>query len=270
MPEQADKRVLAGADQASVSEAKGNSYMVAAKYVQPEDGLPEDLRKVLAACEDDAARNKALTDALIKAVQEVVHSTPCKLTYETWDPWEGRYAKNAFQDLRVFCSGLLVSCCQHEYVVAGRLPEPLSMIMAHMLDALFCAKVQVQFCCIQQPLGGPKAACLLLALTACLAQDEVPLLKQLLNHGANPNARNEATRSVLAMACLNTSSDAVRLLLEAGADADGSISLEDHWIDEHFNAKNTPLIIAAHTDDHEVHPLTVIIPYMSIWAWKSH
>ena len=261
--------MLAGADQASASEAKGNR-LVAAKYVQPEDGLPEDLRKVLAACEDDAARNKALTDALIKAIQEVVHQTPCKLECGTWDPWEGHHAQIAFQDLKSFFSGLVVTCCQHEYVVAGRLHEPLSMIITHMLDAFFCAKVQVQSCYIQQPLGGPKAACLLLTLTACLAQDEIPRMKQLLNLGANPNARNEATRSVLAMACLGTSSDAVRLLLEAGADADGSISLEDHWIDGHFNAKNTPLMIAAHTDDHEVHPLTVIIPYMSPWAWTPH
>ena len=74
MPEQADERVLAGADQASMLEAKGNRHLAAAKYVEPEAGLPEDLRKVFAACEDDAARDKALTNALFKAVQEVVQS----------------------------------------------------------------------------------------------------------------------------------------------------------------------------------------------------
>ena len=95
-------------------------------------------------------------------------------------------------------------------------------------------------------------------------------MRQLLNKGANPNARNEATCSALAMACLGTSSDAVRLVLEAGADADGSISLEEYWIDGHHNAKNTPLMIAARTDNHEVHPLTVIIPYMSPWSGTPH
>ena len=74
VPEQADERVLAGADQASTSEAKDDRHLAAAKYVEPEDGLPEDLRKVLASCEDDASRDKALTNALFKAVHKVVQS----------------------------------------------------------------------------------------------------------------------------------------------------------------------------------------------------
>jgi hypothetical protein len=73
VPEQADERMLVGADRASMLEAKGDRHLAAAKYVEPEDVLPEDLQKVLAACDDDAARDKALTNALIKAVQEVVH-----------------------------------------------------------------------------------------------------------------------------------------------------------------------------------------------------
>ena len=75
-------------------------------------------------------------------------------------------------------------------------------------------------------------------------------------HGANPNARNEATRGALAVACLGTSSDAVRLLLEAGADADGIISLEDDWIDEQHQHHDTPLMIAVRSDNHEVRHLT--------------
>lgn len=72
MPEQADKDMLVGAEQASALELKGGRHMAAAKYAEPEDGLPKDLCKVLAACENDLARDKALTNALIKAVQEVM------------------------------------------------------------------------------------------------------------------------------------------------------------------------------------------------------
>ena len=77
-------------------------------------------------------------------------------------------------------------------------------------------------------------------------------------HGANPNARNEATRSALAVACLGTSSGAVRLLLETGADADGINSLEDEWIDGQ-HPHDTPLVVAVRGDNREVRPLTVCL-----------
>ena len=106
--------MLAGADQASACR-----HSVTAKCGEPEDGLPEDLRKVLAACEDDAARDKALTDALIKALQEVVHSTPCKLECGTWDPLGRHHPQITFQDLAVLCFDPLIHYRQHKHVVAG-------------------------------------------------------------------------------------------------------------------------------------------------------
>ena len=80
-------------------------------------------------------------------------------------------------------------------------------------------------------------------------------MRQLLSQGADPNARNEANRSALAIACLGNSSDAVRLLLEAGADADGRIRLEDGWNDGHSD-DDPPLMIAAWREKHEVRHLT--------------
>lgn len=83
-------------------------------------------------------------------------------------------------------------------------------------------------------------------------------MKQLLSQGADPNAKNEATRSALAMACLGNNSDAVRVLLEAGADADGRIGLKHRWLDGHLITE-VPLMIAARRDNREVHSLTACL-----------
>ena len=86
-------------------------------------------------------------------------------------------------------------------------------------------------------------------------------MRQLLTQGADPNARDEATQSALATACLGNTSEAVRLLLEAGADADGTISLEDHRTGHIIT--DVPLMIAAGRDDRKVHSLTSCL--MSAW-----
>ena len=81
------------------------------------------------------------------------------------------------------------------------------------------------------------------------------MMRELLSHGADPNARSEAAPSALALACLRDNLDAVRLLLEAGADANDRIRLKGGWTDVHVKY-NTPLMIAARSDNHEVCPLT--------------
>ena len=83
------------------------------------------------------------------------------------------------------------------------------------------------------------------------------MMREQLSQGADPNARNKATRSALAVACLGNNPDAVRVLLEAGADADGRISLEDERINgQHYHHDDTPLMIAAGRDNRKVHSLT--------------
>jgi ankyrin repeat protein len=48
------------------------------------------------------------------------------------------------------------------------------------------------------------------------------VVKLLLEYGANPNARTTAGRSVLQEACFMNDPTSVRILLEAGADIDGT------------------------------------------------
>lgn len=56
---------------------------------------------------------------------------------------------------------------------------------------------------------------------ATIGNNSTAIVKLLLDHGANPNARNTAGRTVLQEACKENAIGAVRVLLENGADVNG-------------------------------------------------
>jgi len=62
------------------------------------------------------------------------------------------------------------------------------------------------------------------------------VVKLLLNYGASPNTRTTAGRTVIQEACCVNDSTSVRMLLEAGADIDGSNLSSVCYILTHLDA----------------------------------
>ena len=135
----------------------------------------------------------------------------------------------------------------------------------------FCRLVAMDLRIVASALANPAmstsgrllihAACTSLALIAPLAQGDIKLVEQLLMHGANPNARDIHKNSALSVACDGDELEAVRLLLEAGAEVDGRLSLDDtmrsdYWCQEY----ETPLILAASRNSHEVKAGNPVLP----------